>query len=105
MDTPLTAPERLRRIAPGPTGPGPVAAFAALFEPVLAEAAAQGRIVSALSTTLDIAHPLASGEVTVEAWVERATRTLVFASAEARAADGRLAAAASSVFRVQAEPD
>lgn len=35
----------------------------------------------------------------VRAWVERSTRSLVFAQAEARRRNGTLAAAASAVFR------
>jgi hypothetical protein len=34
-----------------------------------------------------------------KAWIERATRSLVFAQGELRGADGRLAASASAVFR------
>jgi hypothetical protein len=42
----------------------------------------------------------AAGPVsTSRAWIERSTRGLVFAQAEARAEDGNLVAAASAVFR------
>lgn len=34
-----------------------------------------------------------------KAWIERSTRSLVFAQAEARTEDGNLVAAASAVFR------
>jgi len=36
---------------------------------------------------------------TSRAWIERSTRSLVFAQAEARTEDGNLVAAASAVFR------
>lgn len=39
------------------------------------------------------------GGFTSKAWIERSTRSLVFAQAEARAEDGNLVAAASAVFR------
>ena len=43
--------------------------------------------------------PLSSGASTSKAWIERSTRSLVFAQAEARTEDGSLVAAASAVFR------
>jgi hypothetical protein len=36
---------------------------------------------------------------TSKAWIERSTRSLVFAQAEARTEDGNLVATASAVFR------
>jgi acyl-coenzyme A thioesterase PaaI-like protein len=38
-------------------------------------------------------------DLAVRAWVERSTRSLVFAQGEARRRNGTLAAAASAVFR------
>lgn len=82
----------------------------AALEPVLTQAAGVGgRHVSPQSLALDLVHPLADlsagAELTIEAWVERATRTLVFAAAEARTGEGRLAAAMSGVFRVSETGD
>ena len=45
--------------------------------------------------------PAQDAEPAIETRIDRATRTLVFASAEARLADGRKAAAASGVYRVE----
>lgn len=75
----------------------------ALLEPALTEAGrAGGRELSALSMTMDFAPSPGQADLEVKAWVERATRTLVFASAEARVADGgALAAAVSAVFRIE----
>ena len=40
-----------------------------------------------------------AGDLTCRAWIERATRSLMFVQAEARNGEGALAAAASAVFR------
>lgn len=74
-------------------------AAAALVEPLMTRAAGEGTI--AVSLALDYAAHWAAGEpVTAEAWVEQATRTLVFVHARvSRAADGTLLAGASMVFR------
>ena len=47
--------------------------------------------------TLD--YGAAAGPGVARAWVERSTRSLVFAQAEARTDDGALVAVASAVFR------
>ena len=53
-----------------------------------------------MSVALEVARPEADrAELSCRAWVERATRTLVFLGAEARTADGALAASATAVFR------
>lgn len=78
--------------------PAAPAACAALLEPALARAS--GEDVAAVSLTLDYGAPVQAGEeVTVEAWIDRATRTLVFAHGRVVKADGALAASGSAVFR------
>ena len=51
------------------------------------------------SLTVDYGPDGEDGDAAVRAWVERSTRSLVFAQAEARRPNGTLAAAASAVFR------
>ncbi len=73
---------------------------AALLEDALCEIAGPATLPT--SITIDYAalpHIDALGLPTSKAWVERSTRSLVFAQAEVRAADGALVAAASAVFR------
>jgi len=83
--------------------PDQPAACAALLEPALARAS--GEDVAAVSLTLDYGAPVAAGEeVTVEAWIDRATRTLVFAHGRVVKADGALAASGSAVFRRAVAP-
>lgn len=91
-----SSPDPLSRQARFPPGP---AAAAALLEPAVAEAAGAG--VTPVSLTLDYGAAAAAGDdVTVEAWVDRATRTLVFAHGRLLSrADGGLVATASAVFR------
>ncbi len=88
---------RVRRTAALPEGAswGP-AALAAALEPALLEAAGPG--ATCVSVSLEFAARPAPGAVAqVEAWVERATRTLVFAAAQARV-DGAPVGAASAIF-------
>jgi len=59
---------------------------------------AAGADAAPVSVTIDYAGQGQAGE-SARGWVERATRSLVFAQAEARGADGSLAGAASAVFR------
>ncbi len=76
-------------------------ALSALLLTALAVAAGEGRTVSPASFGAEFtATSLMAQPVSVEAWVERATRTLVFVAAEARGIDGGRLAAASAVFRV-----
>ena len=75
---------------------------AALLEQALSEAA--GVDAHPTSLTIDYgpsAEPGAAtdGPPTIRAWVERATRSLVFVQGEARRSDGGLAATAAGVFR------
>jgi acyl-coenzyme A thioesterase PaaI-like protein len=49
--------------------------------------------------TIDFAAEAQEGALERKAWVERATRSLVFAQGELRRPNGTLAASASAVFR------
>lgn len=91
-----SSPEIHRREGRLPTTPG---AVASLLEPVLAEAAGADAIP--VSLTLDYGAPAAGGAtLAAEAWVDRATRTLVFAHGRLTdPASGALVATASAVFR------
>ncbi|PLR27811.1 hypothetical protein SGCZBJ_05515 [Caulobacter zeae] len=65
---------------------------------------AAGADAAPVSLTIDYAKTgvgagTGAGAVSARGWIERATRSLVFAQAEARTADGILAGAASGVFR------
>lgn len=77
--------------------------LAGALERALADAAGgSGRVVIPVSFTLDYGVGADPGDATVAARIDRATRSLVFVHGEARLADGRTAASASGVFRVQA---
>ena len=92
--------DTLRQDAAFPAGP---AAAASLLEPLLAAAA--GARAQAVSLTLDYGAAPAVGEpVIVEAWVDRATRTLVFAQARLVTPHGALVVSGSAVFRREAGP-
>lgn len=71
------------------------------LEAALLAAAGEGRTVVPVSFSVDYGAASDTGEPAIETCIDRATRTLVFASAEARLADGRKAAAASGVYRVE----
>ncbi len=75
------------------------ARVAAALAPHLADAA--GADASPVSVALELGAASVSPDepLACRAWVERATRTLVFLGAEARAADGGLVASATAVFR------
>lgn len=89
--------ERVRQTAVLAEGPG---AFAALLEPALLAAAARDDLAP-VSVAIDYPAPARPGEaLTVEAWVDRATRSLIFATAEARQADGQVVATAAGVLRI-----
>lgn len=92
----MSQPETLlRRQAALPDGP---AAAAILLQPLLAEAA--GADAEAVSLTLDYGRqPAAGAQVALEAWVDRATRTLVFAHGRLLTPAGEVAASGSAVFR------
>ena len=72
-----------------------------MLQPLLAQAAGPG--AQPVSLTLDYGVAAGAGEpVTAEAWVERATRTLVFAHARVLTRSGDMAATGSAVFRREA---
>lgn len=86
------------------TVPQTPAAAAVMLEPILAEVAGPG--AELVSLTLDYGAALAVGEaVQVEASLDRATRTLVFAQARLVTLVGNtLLATGSAVFRREAPP-
>ncbi len=51
------------------------------------------------SLTIDYGSDGVDDDLAVRAWVERSTRSLVFAQSEARRRNGTVAATASAVFR------
>jgi acyl-coenzyme A thioesterase PaaI-like protein len=78
------------------------ASIAAQLEDALREIA--GPDAQPTSITVDYGAAVAGGALAGKAWVERSTRSLVFAQAELRTEDGNLAAAASAVFRRVTRP-
>lgn len=87
--------ETLRRSAVLPAAP---AAAVSLIEPLLAEAAGAG--AEPVSLTLDYGPAAKVGApVVVEALVERATRTLVFAVGRLTSPEGTVHVTGSAVFR------
>jgi len=78
-----------------PHSPAPAAG---LLEPALSEVAGEG--AEPVSLTIDYGVAAAPGAaVSVEAGVERATRTLVFAYGRVLAPDGAVLATGAAVFR------
>jgi acyl-coenzyme A thioesterase PaaI-like protein len=73
------------------------ASIAAQLEDALKEIA--GADAQPTSMTVDYGAAVVAGALARKAWVERSTRSLVFAQAELRTEDGNLVAAASAVFR------
>lgn len=69
----------------------------AQLESVLRKAAGEGTALA--SMTVDYGAEGSPDDLAPKAWIERATRSLVFAQAELRRPDGALAASASAVFR------
>jgi acyl-coenzyme A thioesterase PaaI-like protein len=67
--------------------------LAAQLESVLRKAAGEGTALA--SMTIDYGAGPGESDLAPKAWVERATRSLVFAQGELRRADGGLAASAS----------
>ena len=68
---------------------------AALLEDALRQIAGP----DAEPTSMTVDYGAIGKPSTSKAWIERSTRSLVFAQAEARTEDGSLVAAASAVFR------
>ncbi len=90
------APRVRREVRLPPDDPCGMGALATAMEPTLLEAAGPG--VTCVSVSLEFAKsPEPGALLQVEAWVERSTRTLVFAAAEARA-DGHAVGSASAIF-------
>lgn len=73
------------------------ASLASQLESVLRQAAGEGTALA--SMTVDYGPSSDEAGLEPKAWIERATRSLVFAQGELRRADGGLAASASAVFR------
>lgn len=71
------------------------ASTAALLEDALRQVAGTDAEPASMTVDYAVAGPVS----THKAWIERATRSLVFVQAEARTEDGNLVAAASAVFR------
>jgi acyl-coenzyme A thioesterase PaaI-like protein len=71
--------------------------LSAQMEVALREIAGEGAALTSL--TIDFASGLEEAALRPKAWVERATRSLVFAQGELRRRNGSLAASASAVFR------
>ncbi|UAL10389.1 hypothetical protein [Caulobacter segnis] len=71
--------------------------LAAQLETVLRKAAGEGTALA--SMTVDYASDAGADGLEPKGWIERATRSLVFAQGELRRPDGALAASASAVFR------
>jgi acyl-coenzyme A thioesterase PaaI-like protein len=70
------------------------------LQDALADAASDGRRLAPVSFTIDYGMSGDAASAGIEARVDRSTKSLVFASAEARMGDGRTAATASAVYRV-----
>ena len=75
--------------------------LAAQLETVLRKAAGEGTALA--SMTVDYAGGGVEEGLEPKAWIERGTRSLVFAQGELRRLDGALAASASAVFRRAAD--
>jgi len=73
---------------------------AALLEAALREIAGPDAQPTSMTVDYGAASSSVDGQASgSKAWIERSTRSLVFAQAEARDAEGNLVAAASAVFR------
>ena len=70
------------------------------LEAALAAAAGEGRAVEPVSFTVDYVAPANGAEPVVSVRIDRAAKSLIFASAQAVLPDGKTAANASAVFRV-----
>jgi hypothetical protein len=70
------------------------------LEDALLAAAGEGRTVAPVSLTIDYGVAADGAEASIKTRLDRSTRSLVFASAQAVLPDGRTAASASGVYRV-----
>lgn len=73
------------------------ATLSSQLESVLRQAAGEGTALA--SMTVDYGPSSDETALEPKAWIERATRSLVFAQGELRCPNGALAASASAVFR------
>lgn len=71
--------------------------LSAQLETALRDIAGEGAALTSL--TIDFAAGLEEAALEPKVWIERATRSLVFAQGELRRPNGSLAASASAVFR------
>ena len=91
-------PDSLIILRQDATVPAGEAAGAVLLQPLLAQAVGPGSLP--VSLTLDFSVALIAGQaVSVEAWVDRATRSLIFAHGRVLARSGDLIASGSAIFR------
>lgn len=79
----------------------PMTPLSQRLEAALIAVAGEAGRVTPVSFTLDYGAPAGEAEPAIAARVDRATKSLVFVSGEARLEDGRTAAAASGVYRVE----
>jgi hypothetical protein len=85
----------LSRAAVVPEGP---AALSVLMDPLMVEVAGPG--AEPVSISIDYGPAVAAGQaLTLEGWIDRATRTIVFARGRALTGEGGVAAQNSAVFR------
>ncbi len=78
--------------------PSGEAAGAILLQPLLAQVAGDGSLP--VSLALDFSAALIEGHtVQVEAWIDRATRSLIFAHGRVLGVSGDILASGSAVFR------
>ena len=83
-------------------GEGATAVLAALEPALIALATPEGEAAPVLATlNLDLVRPAAAGQaITLHLWIERTTRTLVFAAADVRlTADDSLIGAGQAVLK------
>lgn len=74
------------------------AAGAVLLQPLLAQVAGDGSFP--VSLALDFSAALIEGQsVSVEAWIDRATRSLIFAHGRVLSVSGELIVSGSAIFR------
>lgn len=71
------------------------------LEAALIAAAGEDRTVIPVSFVIDYGAAADGAEPAITTRIDRATKSLVFVSGEARLTDGRTAAAASGVYRVE----
>ena len=79
----------------------PMTPLSQRLEAALTAAAGEGRKVTPVSFVIDYGAAGDGAEAAITTRIDRATKSLVFVSGEARLADGRTAAAASGVYRTR----